>query len=230
VGTPVGPGAGSGRTILILGGTGQTGRELTRQALARGHRVHALVRSAERLGTVDARLSDTVGTPMSAPDVLRSMAGCDAVLSALGVARTSAWPWARLASPPDLMSTSIGNAVAGMRARGVRRIVVVSAGGVGDSVGDMPPVFGWLVRHSGIGAAYRGHEAQERILRESELDWTALRPSMLRTTDRRGRVVLSYGGQPKPHPWISRSMLAALMLDALDDPALVGRAPTVSQA
>jgi uncharacterized protein YbjT (DUF2867 family) len=230
VGTPIDPGAGSGRTILVLGGTGQTGRELTRQALARGHGVHALVRSAERLGVVASRLAVTVGTPMSAANVRGAMDGCDTVLSALGIARTSAWPWAPLASPPDLMSTSIGNAVAGMRALGVQRIVVVSAGGVGDSVGDMPPMFGWLVRHTGIGAAYRGHDDQERILRESGLDWTALRPSMLRTTDRRGVVVLSYGGQPKPHPWISRSMLAALMLDALDDSALVGRAPTVSQA
>lgn len=229
MGTPIDPGAGSGRTILVLGGTGQTGRELTRQALARGHGVHVLVRSADRLGIVDPRLSVTVGTPMSAPDVQASMEGCDAVLSVLGIARTSAWPWAPLASPPDLMSTSIGNAVAGMRALGIRRIVVVSAGGVGDSVGDMPLMFGWLVRHSGIGAAYRGHEDQERILRESGLDWTALRPSMLRTTDRRGVVVLSYGGRPKPHPWISRSLLVGLALDAVDDPALVGRAPTVSQ-
>jgi len=65
VGTPIDPGAGSGRTILVLGGTGQTGRELTRQALARGHGVHALVRSAERLGVVASRLAVTVGCKWS---------------------------------------------------------------------------------------------------------------------------------------------------------------------
>lgn len=217
------------RTVLVLGGTGQTGRRLVQQALDGRTQVHALVRDRDRLPVVSERLTVTVGTPVAEADVRAAMTGCSAVLSTLGIARTSAWPWSPLTTPPDFMERAIGTTIAVMRDVGVTRIVVVSAGGVGDSAGDMPPMFGWLLAHSRIGTVYRGHEDQERLLRASGLDWTALRPSMLSNRPRPGQVLLSYGGQPRPGRSISRDALAATMLDALDDASLVGRAPTVSQ-
>jgi hypothetical protein len=72
------------------------------------------------------------------------------VLSTLGVSRASAWPWAATTSPPGFMATSLGNTVQVLRELGVTCIVVVSAGGEGDSVGDMPRMFRWLVAHSRV--------------------------------------------------------------------------------
>jgi putative NADH-flavin reductase len=218
------------RSVLVLGGTGQTGRRLVRQALDRGMGVHALVRDPRRLLIVADRLTVVTGTPMVEADVRTAMVGCSAVLSALGVGRTSAWPWAATTSPPGFMATSIATTLGVMKDLGLTRIVVVSAGGVGDSAGDMPAMFRWLVDHSRIGDAYEGHEDQERLLRDSGLAWTALRPSMLSNRPRSGAVVLSYGGHPRPRRSISRDVLAATMLDALDDDSLIGRAPTISQA
>ncbi len=148
------------RTVLVLGGTGQTGRCLVRQALDRGMGVHAVVRDARRLPIVSDRLTVVTGTPVDDAAVRAAMTGCHAVLSALGVSRTSAWPWAATTSPPDFMASSIATTVGVMKDLGLTRIVVVSAGGVGDSAGDMPPMFRWLVDHSRIGDAYRGHEAR----------------------------------------------------------------------
>jgi uncharacterized protein YbjT (DUF2867 family) len=218
------------RTVLVLGGTGQTGRRLIQQALERGIDVHALVRDPRRLAIASDRLTVVTGTPMEDGDVRAAMTGCSAVLSTLGVSRTSPWPWAASTSPPGFMATSIANTIRSMADLGVARIVVVSAGGVGDSAGDMPPLFRWLVDHSRIGEAYQGHEDQERLLRESAMDWTALRPSMLSNQPRSGEVVLSYRGQPRPRRSISRDTLAAAMLDALDDDSLIRKAPTISQA
>ena len=42
--------------ILIFGATGGTGRELTSQALQRGHAVTAFVRTPGKLTVVDSRL------------------------------------------------------------------------------------------------------------------------------------------------------------------------------
>ena len=217
------------RTVLVLGGTGQTGLRLVTLALDRGMGVHALVREARRLPIACDRLTVVTGTPLQDTNVRVAMTGCSAVLSALGAARTSAWPWAASTSSPGFMATSIATALRVMKDLGLTRIVVVSAGGVGDSAGDMPPLFRWLVDHSRIGEAYQGHEDQEGPLRESGLDWTALRPSMLSNQPRSGEVVLCYGGDPKPRRSISRGTLAAAMLDALDDDSLAGRAPTISQ-
>jgi uncharacterized protein YbjT (DUF2867 family) len=218
------------RSVLVLGGTGRTGQRVVHHALDRDMRVHALVRDPRRLPIAADRLTVVTGTPTDGTDVRAAMTGCSAVLSALGVSRASSWPWAASTSPPNFMATSIATTLHAMKDLGLTRIIVVSAGGVGDSAGDMPPLFRWLVVHSRIGEAYQGHEDQERLLRESGLDWTALRPSMLSNQHRTGEVVLSYGGRPRPRRSISRDTLATAMLDALDDASLVGRAPTISQA
>jgi len=77
------------QSVLLLGGTGRTGRSVLRQLLARGASVRVIVRSAERLPP------DLVGAPtltvlqadllsMSDDDFLAQLRGCGAVISCLG--------------------------------------------------------------------------------------------------------------------------------------------------
>ena len=47
--------------ILVLGGTGATGRLVVEQALADGHQVRALVRSPEKLTASNPNLEVVVG-------------------------------------------------------------------------------------------------------------------------------------------------------------------------
>ncbi len=75
--------------ILVLGGTGATGRLLISQLLDRGHHVKTIVRSAERLPViaknhpnitvVEASLLD-----MTDAELIKLVDGCDAVASCLG--------------------------------------------------------------------------------------------------------------------------------------------------
>jgi nucleoside-diphosphate-sugar epimerase len=75
--------------ILVLGATGATGRLLVAQLLTRGHDVVAIVRSADRLpasvkddpkfSVISANLLD-----LSDAEMIRIVAGCDAVASCLG--------------------------------------------------------------------------------------------------------------------------------------------------
>jgi nucleoside-diphosphate-sugar epimerase len=76
-------------TVLLLGGTGRTGRRVLRQLLDRGVRVRAIVRSAGRLPP-DA-LQDPGLTVVEADlpalddyELRRQVSGCDAVISCLG--------------------------------------------------------------------------------------------------------------------------------------------------
>jgi hypothetical protein len=41
-------------------------------------------------------------------------------------------------------------------------------------------------------------------------------------------VIVSYGGAPRPHSQITRESVVAFLLDSLDDPALIAKAPTIS--
>lgn len=75
--------------VLLVGGTGRTGRCVLRQFLQRGVAVRAIVRSAQRLPedlaahpaltVVEADLLS-----LGDEDLLRHVAGCDAVVSCLG--------------------------------------------------------------------------------------------------------------------------------------------------
>ena len=92
--------------ILLLGGTGRTGRLILDEALARGHEVRALVREAARLGETSALPIE--GNPYETGAIAGAIEGCDAVISALNVSRNSDSPLASLRAPKDLMSRSIG--------------------------------------------------------------------------------------------------------------------------
>ncbi len=75
--------------VLLVGGTGRTGRRVVQQLLQRGVAIRALVRSARRLP------EDLAGHPalvvveadllsLGAEDLLEQVRGCDAVVSCLG--------------------------------------------------------------------------------------------------------------------------------------------------
>jgi uncharacterized protein YbjT (DUF2867 family) len=81
--------ASAGLTVLLLGGTGRTGGRVLQQLLARGVRVRAVVRSAERLpaGVADDPRLTVVEADllaMSGQQVKKQVQGCDTVISCLG--------------------------------------------------------------------------------------------------------------------------------------------------
>ena len=84
-----------------------------------------------------------------------------------------------------------------------------------------------LIRHTSLSHAYRGHDA---LVRASPVDWTLARAVMLGQKTGRGPVIVSHGGLPKPAMQISRASVANFLLDSLDDPGLIGKSPSVSQA
>lgn len=123
--------------ILLLGASGRTGQLVLDYALSLGHDVVALVRDPAKISGKSATSPKLVlvqGTPENPHDVERAMAGVEAVVSTLNNVRTSEFPWSKPLSPTHLMGDSIRNAVAAMQNNGVRRLVVLSATGVGDSV------------------------------------------------------------------------------------------------
>ncbi len=57
-----------------------------------------------------------------------------------------------------------------MERAGVRRLVAISAGGVGDSLAQLTAPVMWLVTRGNIAVAYQDLERMEGILRASKLD------------------------------------------------------------
>lgn len=215
--------------LLVLGASGRTGRWILQYGLEAGHDIVALVRSPDKIVTKSRNLSVIPGTPENANDIVRAIGGCNAVVSALNNNRASDLPWARPVSPPMLMTRSAGNAVAAMRAIGARRIVVLSAIGVGDSFAHAPIVTRLLMHWTNLRVVFEDHEAQEALLRESGLDWTCVRAAILTNARSQRKLLVSYDGRPRAGMTISRSHVARFVIDILDKPVFFGKAPVISE-
>jgi uncharacterized protein YbjT (DUF2867 family) len=79
----------AGQAVLLVGGTGRTGRRVLEQLLERGVSVRAIVRSASRLpeGIADDPRLMVVEADLlslSGEDLVARVRGCDAVISCLG--------------------------------------------------------------------------------------------------------------------------------------------------
>lgn len=201
--------------LLVLGASGGVGQWLVRLAAGHGHEVTALVRQTSKL---DAPSSvRVVRAEILNPSVIgRAVEGQDAVASCLGLRRAGRSPWAPLRSPADLVEMVTRSLVPAMERAGVRRIVAISAGGVGDSFEQLTAPVMWLVTRGNIAVAYRDLERMEATLRASTLDWLAVRPVTLAHGPPTGRAgpVTRYGMTSM----VRRSDVAAWMLQALERP------------
>ncbi|HSN77554.1 MAG TPA: NAD(P)H-binding protein, partial [Anaerolineae bacterium] len=103
--------------LTVFGGSGRIGIPLINQALAAGQEVTALVRTPAKLAIQHERLHVLQGDALDAGQVAAAIAGADAVLSVLGQTH-----------PPtkDLLTTAVGNMLAGMAANGVHRFVYLT--------------------------------------------------------------------------------------------------------
>jgi len=214
--------------LTIVAATGGIGRHLLTQALAMGHNVTAVVRRPAALPAAPARV---VTADLGVPDesALRdAVTGADAVLSGLGP---------RTRADAAVAARGTRAMVAAMRSAGVRRIVVVSAAPVGTvpsprrphpprhDPGDGP--FMRYVLSPLVRAVFREHYADlarmEDALRDSDLDWTVVRPPRLTNKPLTGRYRTAYGRNVPRGLTVSRADVAACMLRALDRPESIGQ-------
>jgi uncharacterized protein YbjT (DUF2867 family) len=166
--------------ILILGATGGTGRLIVRDALAKGHSVVALVRS--KASAPDLPGANVVeGDARDEAAILRALDGCDAVVSSLG-SRMS------LFGKVTLLSIATPALIAAMIRSGVRRLVCISALGVGDSRGHGGFFFDRLFQPLLLRNAYKDKERQEAAIRASSLDWVIVRPGALNDEPAHGNI------------------------------------------
>jgi uncharacterized protein YbjT (DUF2867 family) len=216
--------------LFLLGGSGRTGGHIIDRALSKGHTLTALVRDPTKL-TPQAGLTAVLGTPANRGAVEAAIDGADAVLVALNSTRRSDTPWAKPVSPPRLMADSVANATAAMAARGIRRIVVVSAFGVGDSLARQPFLLRWMITRTNLSYTYADHNLIDTEIRNTDADWTLLRPVALNNKPGAGKVDVTDIHGPKPASFsISRAAVAHFAVDVIDAGTHIRQAPIISRS
>jgi putative NADH-flavin reductase len=135
-----------------------------KSALDAGHPVRVLARDPAKLTVKHDRLEVVKGDATNVDDCARVVEGCEAVVAALG--------------PQGLGTTTLRQdaaraLVAAMKAKGVKRIVWLSALGVGDNIAQArrTSIFAVLFMKTLLKKTYRDAAAAEQVLRDSGLDY-----------------------------------------------------------
>ena len=202
--------------IAVFGATGGTGREVVAQALRGGHEVTALVRDRGRLVTHD-RLRVVVGT-LDRPELVAEVVdGADAVISALGTTEKG---------PVTVCTDGVRSILGAMAARGVRRLVVVSAHGVGESHDHSLYV---LAVWASVGHKMRDKERMEELIDAADVEATIVRPPALSTGPHTGTYRTGPDLKIRLTSKISRADLADFLLrEAATPTSTMGRTPRIA--
>jgi putative NADH-flavin reductase len=205
--------------IAVFGSTGGTGREIVGQALERGHDVTAFARRPMKLSLLMDYITVIRGDVFDPDRVERAIEGQDAVLSALGTDL--------LHRDEPVASEGTRNIIDAMQKHGVRRLIVESAFGVGESREQMAATLRRVMRLA-LGPILPDKEKQEELVRQSGLEWVIARPVTLSRGEGTGVYRFGPDLEPKMTARISRGDVAHFMLNQLEHDRNLGKAVTIA--
>jgi putative NADH-flavin reductase len=190
------------------------------QALSQGRQVTAFVRNPARLSVRCPGLRIVQGDVTNVAIVESAIEGQHAVLCALGAAT----PLSR----DNNLIRGVRHIVDAMRRYGTRRLVYLSFLGVREGRRQLSFIGRTVVAPLLLRNVVADHEAKERIIQRSGLDWIIVRPPRLTSGPRTG--FYRHGIDIRAAsviPRISRADVADFMLRQISDDTYVHRTPAV---
>ncbi|SHF10677.1 Putative NADH-flavin reductase [Fodinibius roseus] len=203
--------------LLVFGATGSIGSQIIEQALEQGHRVTAFSRSASKLD-FDPNLETVEGNVLDFDSVAEAMPDYEAVFVALGAG-----------SKGTVRSEGTRNIIGAMQQQGVRRLICLSTLGVGESRGNLNFFWKYIMFGLLLRKAFADHQKQEQLVKDSDLDWTIVRPGAFTDDGLTGEYKHGFPGDDKSVELkISRADVADFMLKQLHDDQYLHKTPGVS--
>ncbi len=197
--------------IFILGATRATGLEIAKVLRGRGDQVTALVREGSVREDLDAiGATVVIGDAMDRASLDAALDGKNfrAVVSSLG------------GPPRDDRKVDLDgniNAVDTAKAAGVKRFIMVTAIGCGESWDALPPP-----AQKFLGKAIKLKTVAEDHLKASGLDYSIVRPGALTSEPATGKGLLNE--DPTLIGTITRADVGLLTVQCLDDDTTIGKA------
>lgn len=204
--------------LIIFGSTGSIGRQLVRQGLEQGYLVTAYARDPSKLGIRHDNMKVVQGDAMDLSSVEKAVQGQDAVLCSLGAGAKG-----------TVRSRGTKNIIRAMEKVGIRRFVCQSSLGVGDSWGNLNFFWKYVMFRGILRQAYADHVSQEDHVRQSDLDWTIVRPAAFTDGNRTGEYRHGFPGNDKTTKLkVSRDDVAEFILKQLTHEEYLRKTPGLS--
>ena len=212
--------------VVVFGPTGSTGRLVVEFALAAGHVVTAFARDPKRMPLTHPNLRIVKGDAMDPASVASAVQGQDAVICTLGVKPQAKDDLGRRQPGVPVCSVGTKNILAAMPLGQGRRLIVESSVSVGESYHTGSFGAGFMVKLA-LKEVMADKEEQEAAVRESDCDWTIVRPATLTFKRARGNLKAGTDLRWNITSTATRADVAEYMVKILDDPATYKKAITV---
>ncbi|KAE9362826.1 NAD(P)-binding protein [Stipitochalara longipes BDJ] len=225
--------------VLLLGATGRTGSLILKDALSRNHTITVLARNTASINPTPG-LTVISGSPMNEQDIDKAITASpklpDAIIIALASVRETDSPFSKPTSPPRLMTDTHAAVLSAMKTHGIRRLITISAFGVGDSNSQVFWPMKMVLNHSSMAFAFEDHNAVEALVRKTadewergKLQWTLVRPCMLKDAEAGEVKVLGEQGKGVGLlPSVSRETVAGFVVErCLEKEEFVARTPVI---
>ena len=191
--------------VMVLGANGGIGRQAVEMALAQGHSVTAILRTPSNITLIHPNLLIVKGDIVKPETWEKHLEHKDVVISAIG---------ATSRKETTLYSQGARNLLNAMKKTGANRAFFISASGL--EVNPSHSLFIRLVTtyvlQRLLKNMYADLNKMEQLVKESDLNWTIMRPPRLTNRPFTGRYRFAINGFLKAGLSISRADLAHFMM------------------
>ncbi|MEC9375981.1 MAG: SDR family oxidoreductase [Pseudomonadota bacterium] len=198
------------KNILLFGGTGRTGLHIAKLLSNRGDNVTAVARpSTDKTKLIETGSKVFSGNPLNEEDInnVFDESSFDAVISSLGHRRGEPEPRADLVGMKMIIDAA--------KSRSIKRLLMITMIGAGDSI---QVVSDKVIEF--LGVPIKAKTEAEEYLKNSELDFTILRPGGLNDGPESGTGEMH---EECIMGVISTADLAQLTLKCLDNDSSIGK-------
>jgi len=207
--------------VLIFGATGGTGQHLVKQALAQDFSVTAFVREPSKVTIQHERLKVEKGDVLNYRNVKKAMNNQDIVICALGAPTND---------KSMLRARGAKNILQAMDEKSVSRFICLSSLGFGDSKDLLPWHMKYMIVPFVLKHVFADHEQQEKIIKQSKVSWTIIRPGKLTDGEKIGKYKhgFSFNDQSFKMNDISKADVAEFMLRQINDSTYLNKVVGIS--
>lgn len=200
--------------ILIIGANGGIGRQAVEAGLAQGFRVTAILRDPSKLSIDHPNLQLVKGDILQPEHFETHLQRQDAVISAIGVKGGLTHD-----KPTTLYSQGNYRLLQAMRRADIKRVFFISASAI-----EISPLLPFMARLAAkyviqklLRHMYADLRAMERLIRDSDADWTIVRPPRLTDKPATGQYRWTVNTWLRNSLSISRADVAHFMLHHIHD-------------
>ena len=209
---------------VIFGATGIVGKAVVNEALSKGYDVSVLTRDAKKVSIKHRCLHVYEGNVMDRNTVHNILNGKDAVIQTLGIGEKGN------GKPTNFVSMANNVITEEMEKTCIKRLVVISVIGAGDSRKFLPLIYRNFILPvftKWFKVIIDDKNRMEESVKKSRLEWTIVRCTTVNHRPATGKVKATLNGKGLKFN-ITATDLAEFMINQLTDKKFLRQTPTIS--